>query len=186
MTSNLPCFRVLCGVSVNVVLLCCVVTNRADANGINPPRPAQPVEVEASCTEKKSGAITVLKKARLLSDESGGSLEVMLDAKPRGAPAQRVELGQINKIVFAGKKPTKDGFVKAMLDLIEPNFSGEGLVRIRQDKTSIILSGFRDTTERVELPIERCRKLVFMQRSPITEVRKDVPKLPPPKPVTGS
>ena len=144
--------------SFHVVLLVAFMSiPDAEANGINPPRPAGSEIVQATCVVRKSGATVVIQRARMTVDESGGLLEVRLDQ----STPQTVPLAQFRRIQFHKGTHTQDGFAKSTLDLINPPYEGEGLVRVRTGGKAIRINGFDASSRPIELPLERCKELVI-------------------------
>lgn len=155
------------------LLLCGLLGSPAFGNGINPPRPSGSQTVEANCTDRGSGAITTLQRVRLAADEASPMIELRIGA----AAASMHQLAQVAAIRIPSVKAKPDGFVKATLELREPDYQGPGFVRVRVDGKPVQLTGFGAGLARVTIPLESCKALTLTASTapPSTEGR-GVPK----------
>lgn len=144
-----------------LLFLPCLLTTKAYANGINPPRPSGARTIEALCTDRKSGETATVQRARMTDDKSTGSLEVRLEK----SGAQTLQLSQISRVRIATGKPNSDGFAKASFELLEPSYKGEGFVRLSVNGKPVRLTGFSAALERIDIPLQSCRDLALSRRS---------------------
>ena len=139
------------------LLLCGLLAAEACGNGINPPRPSGSRTVEAACTDRKSGNVTTVHRARMAIDEPSGSLEL----RAGESPARTVQLAEVVRIQIPSAKTAADGFAKAFIELRAPNYKGPGHVRLRAKAKPVRLVGFTANLERLDVPLETCRELAF-------------------------
>jgi hypothetical protein len=155
-----------------LALVSCFFVASADANGINPPRTVGSETVIARCIDRATGGITTLQRARITEGDSGRPLEVQV-----GKEAPRmIQLSQLLRLQFDGGKPRPDGFARATLELAEPAFVGEAVVKVRSGKKRVLISGFNAASERVQIPLERCKELEFKQAPSSESEFRDVMK----------
>jgi hypothetical protein len=140
--------------------LACVaglLASAAQGNGINPPRPSGAQAVEAQCTDRQTGEIRTVQRARITVDKPVGTIEVRL----RQGKPQWLQLAQVERLAIKAGRPGADGFGKATLKLRQPAFDGEGFVQLSVDGKPVRLTGFSPAQERVDLPLQRCKELVL-------------------------
>lgn len=155
-----------------LLLLCLpwLLTSKAYSNGINPPRPTGTQTVEASCTDRKSGEVLTVLRARVAADKLAGALEVRLgNASPRD-----LQLSQIGRVRIASGKSNSGGFAKAFFELREPSYEGEGFVRLTVKGAPVRLTGFSAALERVDIPLQLCRELMLKTSQGEESERGDV------------
>lgn len=123
--------------------------NSANANGINPPRPTGSFIVEAKCTEKKGA--TILSRARL----NPAGIEIRLSA----TETITVKLADIRTVKLSNANSSADGFIAAIVELVEPQFAGKAAIKVGSGTESHTLSGFSANKRRVTIPIGNCSSL---------------------------
>lgn len=154
------------------LLMCCLPSTAALGNGINPPRPSGSRTVEAQCTDRNNGAIITLQRARLTTDEASPMIELRIG----DAPASTLQLAQVAGIRMPSARPKPDGFVKATLELREPDYQGPGFVRVRIDGKPVQLTGFNAELARVTIPLENCRLLALAASTPAPAAERPAAK----------
>lgn len=138
----------------------------ANGNGINPPRPSGSATVALSCIDRSSGDSTTVLRAKIITgDEATAWLDVRIG---KSAP-QRLQLSQIIQIQMPSGKTVANGFTKATLEIRDPDYTGAGSVQIKIKGKPVRISGFSPTLERVELPLNSCKKITqSTQQAPET------------------
>jgi hypothetical protein len=154
------------------LLMCSLLSTAALGNGINPPRPSGSRTIEAQCTDRDSGAITTLQRARLAADEASPMIELRIG----NAPATTLQLAQVAGIRMLSARPKPDGFVKATLELREPDYQGPGFVRVRIDGKPVQLTGFNAGLARVTIPLESCKALALAASTPAPAAERPTTK----------
>ena len=154
------------------LLLFCVATTSAYANGINPPRPFGSKVVTASCTDRKSGVSTIVQRAQIIIDEPSGGLEVRLEKSGQ----EIIQLSEITQLNIVTGKPGTDGFAEASLERLEPNDKDNGFVRLRASGKPVRLTGFSIDLKRVSVPLESCITVVLNTSQPSAEKRRSLKK----------
>ncbi|MBI3369950.1 MAG: hypothetical protein HY021_16290 [Burkholderiales bacterium] len=148
---------------ITSALLGLLLLDRADANGINPPRPSGGSTTEAACTQRANGKTVRVQRARIAVTEAKGSLELRIASEARPATLQ---LSQLARLRLASAKAGKDGFAAAELSLREPAYEGPGFVRLVVEGKPVRLTGFGADLARVEMPLANCKELVFQAPAP--------------------
>ena len=138
-------------------LLCCLLAAEAYGNGINPPRPSGAKTIQATCTDRKSGNVKTIQRARIVLGEPSGSLELRVDR----SKARTLQLSQVNRVEIPSAEPTADGLAKVSVDLFDPIYTGPGFIRLRDKGKPVRLVGFTADLERVDIPLEACKELTL-------------------------
>lgn len=138
-------------------LLSGLLAVEAYGNGINPPRPSGSTTVEAACTDRRSGNVTTIHRARMAIDEPSGSLEL----RTGESAARTVQLLEVIRVQMPSARTAADGFAKAFVELRAPAYKGPGYVRLRAKGKPVRLMGFTADLERVDMPLETCREVAF-------------------------
>lgn len=137
-------------------LLLILLSLPANGNGINPPRPSGSATIALSCIDRSSGDSTTVLRAKIITgDEPAGWLDVRIG---KSAP-QRLQLSQIIQIQMPSGKAIANGFTKATLEIHDPDYTGAGWVHVKNKGKPIRISGFTPTRERIELPLDSCKKI---------------------------
>ena len=130
-------------------------------NGINPPRPSGGQTTDAVCKDRGSGEATTVRRARILVDQSAGTLWLRTGVEA----GRRAQLASIGRIVIAPTtaepETNTDGEAAATISLLQPAYEGPGFVRLREGTKPVRLVGFSDSGTRVDLPLARCAELVL-------------------------
>jgi hypothetical protein len=153
-----------------LLLLACLLTTRAYANGINPPQPSGAKTLEALCTDRKNGNVVTVQRAQMTTDKTIGLLEVRLE---KSGP-HNLQLSQINRVQIATGKPSSDGFAKASFELLNPSYKGGGFIRLRVNGKPVHLTGFSDALEHIEIPLQSCRVLTLKEPRSSESVPREV------------
>jgi hypothetical protein len=139
------------------LLLCCLLAAEVHGNGINPPRPSGTKTIQATCTDRKSGTVKTIQRARIAIGEPSGTLELRVDR----SRARTLQLSQVNRVEIPSAKPTPDGLAKVSMDLLDPTYTGPGFIRLREKGKPVRLVGFTVDLERVDIPLEACKELTL-------------------------
>jgi hypothetical protein len=154
------------------ILVCGMLATVSYGNGINPPRPSGTKTVEATCTDRKTGNTIAVQRARITIDEPSGSLVLRVGQ----SPAKTLQLTQVIRLQISSAKPASDGFAKASMELIDPDYKGTGYVRLKAKGQPARLTGFTADLARIDKPLGSCKELTIQTVSSSEAERSGVSK----------
>lgn len=154
------------------ILVCGMLAKVSYGNGINPPRPSGTKTVEATCTDRKTGNTITVQRARITMDEPSGSVVLRVGQ----SPAKTLQLTQVIRLQISSAKPASDGFAKASMELIDPDYTGTGYVRLKAKGQPARLTGFTADLERIDKPLGSCKELTIQTVSSSDTERSGVSK----------
>jgi len=151
-----------------VVLALCGTSGLAEANGINPPRPAELALVQATCYEDADADTPSMFRSHLV----GGRTDDVVEFRGARQLLEESPIANVRRIAFDSQSVV-DGFVKAKISLRNRLRPVEGSVRVRNADKPIVLAGFLESGERVEVPMTKCVQIDFVVLD-----RPDAPRTP--------
>jgi hypothetical protein len=80
------------------------------------------------------------------------------------------------RLQISSAKPASDGFTKASMELIDPDYKGTGYVRLKAKGKPARLTGFTADLERIDKPLGSCKKLTIQTVSSSEAERSGVSK----------
>ena len=155
-----------------VALALLATSGLSEANGINPPRPAELALVQATCYEDPEAETPSMFRSHLV----GGRVDDVVEFRSGRQGLEESPIANVRRIAF-DSQPVVDGFVKAKIALRNRLRAVEGSVKVRNGDKPILLTGFLESGERVEIPMTKCVQIEFFVVSDGT----DAPKGPPAK-----
>ncbi len=130
----------------------------ANANGINPPRPATTV-VTAICADGSGKQLHKIMRAQV-KDRAGSTSTQTVTFRSNDANEQ-LSIANIKTVALTSKAIDKDGFTSATLTRRHGSSNESGAVRVKSANTNLKLVGFTSAGTRVEVDLFNCKRVEF-------------------------
>ncbi len=144
-------------------------------NGINPPRPSELALVQTTChLDPAPGAPSSIFRSRLAGSRNADRLEFRVGKQ--GEPEESESLSMVERIAFRSRAVSTDGYAKATIALRNRPEPVEASVKVREGANQIVVAGFRENGQRVEVPLVKCVQLEFVVPGAESDAKRDVKK----------
>ena len=143
-----------------ISLVAALPITAANANGVNPPRPAGGNILQADCTLRSSGEHLVLRRALLLTHE--GTATLPLNSRETGDV--ELDLEDIRTLQIPKSKLDPTGSLKVQATLAAPLFSGNATVKPGTKAAAIEIVGYDKAQNRRKILLTGCSALTVSKR----------------------